>query len=234
MQRKLELVLALCAAVWTPRIDAQIPPPPPPPRRITKASDVFFTGSTRDERGLLNSRNPGYIIARDIDIAGWVVKTFRNVEDWHYAIVVDPDFIAARYGVPNSVLANAMLPGHIEDVPLIPREVPLIGAKEDPVVDPARRLPFADLATNGANRGVTINSFLLAHFPYVVVELNKWYVNNTQQGSYPFKGRGSAPSGWINDYVEPWMDPNSWWAFDPQKPDGTPLNNGDYVIVHGT
>jgi len=54
------------------------PAPPPPPPRITRASDVFFTGANDVERGFLNSRNPGFIIARDIDIAGWISVTFHN------------------------------------------------------------------------------------------------------------------------------------------------------------
>ncbi|MDQ6887534.1 MAG: hypothetical protein M3068_09590 [Gemmatimonadota bacterium] len=245
MRLTLPVALMLGAALWTPSTDAQNPPPPPPPspRRIL-ASDVFFTGPNDVERAFLNSRNPGFIIARDFQMAGWVVRTMKNIEDFKFGILPDPDYIASRYGAPNSFLASAMLPGHIEDVPLIPKEI----ASTSPIaaiaaavfsrpagpVDPARRLPFADVAPNGSPRGVTINSFLLAQSSYLEVELNKWYVNKTVQGPYQFSGRGPAPAGWVQDYAEPWVDANAFWAFDPAKPDGTPLNLGDYVILHGT
>ena len=240
MRHHVSVALMLSAALWTPRVQAQTPAPPPPPPRIARASDAFFTGANDVERGFLNSRNPGFIIARDIDIAGWVEKSFKNVEDWKFKLIPDPDYIAAHYGAPGSVLANATLPGHVGDVPLIPREISsaspsaqiaaMLFNRPTGPFDLARRLSFADFTTTGASRGVTVNSFLLPILPHIEVELNKWYVNKTVQGQFQFSGRGPAPAGWMKDDE----DPNVFWAFDPLKPDGTPLKEGDYVIVHGT
>jgi len=221
---------------------AQRPPaPPPPPPRITRASDVFFTGANDVERGFLNSRNPGFIIARDIDIAGWISVTFHNSEDWKFNLIPDPDYIAQHYGPPNTLLANATLPGHVEDVPLIPREYAstpegLIAGKlfNRPIgpFDVSQRLPFADFTPAGNTRGVTANSFLLPVQPHMEVELNKWYVDDATQDSYRFKGRGPAPAGWVRSSHPD--DKDVFWAFDPEKPDGTHLEKGQYVIVHGT
>lgn len=243
------IVVISAAVSWTVSpvcIRAQNPSaPPPPPPRITRASDVFFIGANDAERGFLNSRNPGFIIARDIEIAGWIAKRFRNVEDWKFKLIPDPDYIAAHYGPPNTVLANATLPGHMGDTPLIPRELttsPIPSVQEIAKIgallfnrpigpfDPSRRLPFADFTPTGQTRGVTVNSFFGPIFPHMEVELNKWYVEKATDGPFQFSGRGPAPAKWVKDG----MNPNVFWAFDPENPDGTPLQEGDYVIVHGT
>jgi hypothetical protein len=197
---------------------------------VTKASEVYFTGATRDERAALNSKNPAYIIARDVEIAGWLGQNDFGPEDWHWSIMVDPDFIAARYGA-GSPVANAMLPGHVM--------VPSLTHDEDPVPIPSQRLPFADMTTDGRSRGVTINSFVLTQVTDAQVmgaELDAWFVKDEtrkdwQGKSMSFHGRGQPPASWVQDKT----DPNVYWPFDPYNVDGKgPLVPGEYVILHGT
>src|SRR5204862_5585522 len=227
--QKLLTILALVGARPLGAQSRPPAPPPPPPRvTVTKPSDVYFIGGTRAQRDSLNSRDPDYIIARDFTIAGWIVRNFRNAEDWKYGLLPDPDFIATHGGGTGTPLASAMLPGHIEDVPWYDAAVKLSSADEK--INPSQRLPFADLTTSAQSRGVTINSFLLTQKDYMEVELNKWYVKAASEGSYRFKGRGPAPAGWVQDKE----DPNVFWPYDPERPDGNSLNIGDYVVVRGT
>lgn len=232
MRRTIQLLLVVSLIGLSTRLGAQgrPPAPPPPPARapVTKPSDVYFIGGTRAQRDSLNSRDPDYIIARDFTIAGWIVRTFRNAEDWKYGLLPDPDFIATHGGGMNGPLASAMLPGHIEDVPWYDVGVKLSTADEKIRAD--QRLPFADLATNAQSRGVTINSFLLTQKDYMEVELNKWYVKDATEGNYHFKGRGPAPAGWVQDKT----DPNVFWPYDPERPDGNSVGIGDYVVIRGT
>lgn len=229
MRRTMQFLVVMASLGFSTELSAQSAPPPPPPRApVTKPSDVYFTGGTRAQRDSLNSRDPDYIIARDFTIAGWIVRTFWNAEDWKYGLLPDPDFIATHGGGTNSPLASATLPGHIEDVPWYDMGVKLSTADEK--IASSQRLPFADLTTSGQSRGVTINSFLLTQHDYMEVELNKWYVKDATEGSYHFKGRGPAPAGWVQST----RDPNVFWPYDPERPDGNSLGIGDYVVVRGT
>ncbi|MDQ6886719.1 MAG: hypothetical protein M3068_05430 [Gemmatimonadota bacterium] len=57
-----------------------------------KASDLFFVGTTNLERGHLNSKNSVYIVARDIEIAGWLVQPWwkSNPNDPNSGFEVNP------------------------------------------------------------------------------------------------------------------------------------------------
>lgn len=198
--------------------------PCPPVAGVTRPSDVFFLGSTMAERGQLNSKNPAHLVACDVEVAGWLVDTAEahmsgnpsqnGIEDFHYVIRVDPDFIAARYR-PGVQLESVMLPGHLE-------QVGPTGQPYDPIVPATSRLPLADFDVDGAKRGITANSFLYATGGSTVDgELNAWWVH----------ARGPAPKGWVQDQ----SNPDLFWPFDPMNPDGSgPLKPGDYVVLHGT
>jgi hypothetical protein len=211
-----------------------------------KPSDVFFTGGD-PHNYQYNLKDPASIIAKNVLLAGWLVEIYDNclsgrlcIEDFHYKLIVDPDFIARMYGNGglSSLLNGVTLPGNPPQ--------------------PNNPMPFDDVSeSDGSSRGVTINSFTLPGdndwssteipFPRVMVEgeLNCWHVNDTHRGgpfgwAYNWKGRGKAPDGWIQQEYE-LADPDaieaqSWWPFVPSNPDGggRDLAVGDYVILRGT
>jgi len=168
-------------------------------------------------------------------------------EDMHYELMLDPDFIAARYGTPGSSLANVTLPGHRMTVALIPREIPFIGQTEDPPLDPAKRIPLSDIDPDGSSRGIDVNSFLLPVLPVSEglfhAELDAWWVRDFDDGvtdagkTIRVSGRGNAPAAWFQDPG----DANLFWPFNPRNPDALgdltvqpPPASPPYVIVKGT
>ena len=191
-------------------------PAPVRPKTLLRArpSDCFLSGE--------NAKEPGHVVQRDVELAGWLVADpffnedqRRVIEDFHYDIVLDVDFIAARYGAAGSsrLLADTIMPGN----PAGPG------------------LALADRAPDGTSRGTTVNSFLLPGMcgspATLTVELNAWHR----------RARGDPPPGWV-----PHPDPSppgfegayedTWWPFPPRNPDeeARNLKAGDYVLVRGT
>jgi hypothetical protein len=205
------------------------------PFSTIKPSDVFFdcgkdfdTISGRWHYGCLFSIN---LIRKNVVVAGWLTgppfvnnmdntgEAPRGVEDVHYNIKLDPDFIDRMYGPGglSSLLNNARYPGN----PFVPNN-PLI---------------FQDASIYGGLRGVTYNSFILpTSADDIHGELNAWHVHDrgalwTEFGWYV--GRGPAPGGWRQ--ITFGNDTNSWFPFDVMNPDAGPrsLQTGDYVIMKG-
>jgi len=209
-----------------------------------KPSDVFFDcfktydpepiWDRFDGRWQSDCRDSKYLIRKDVVVAGWLrvppivnnmtgdppKLTEHGVEDIHYKIKLDPDFVDRMYGPGglSSVLDSAIYPGHAEAKPL----------------PPYKPLPFSDIDVDGTSRGVTYNSFLLPGNDDIDGELNAWHVDDT--GTFwhrHFVGRGPAPGGWRKISFS--NDANVWWPFDIMNPDegSRPLQKDDYVIMKG-
>ncbi|MFL5804083.1 MAG: hypothetical protein ACJ8CR_20355 [Roseiflexaceae bacterium] len=199
-----------------------------------KASDVFFDCQPPDTQDAFGNwtktgcHPSAFIVRKNVLLAGWIVDDpghpggpFANsntagVEDVHYELLLDPDFIAGMYGPGglSAALNTAVLPGN----PV--RSVPA---------------PFQDIALGGSPRGVTLNSFYLPGGGEPLHnELNCWHVNTTSVPlSFNWFGRGPAPAGWTQVPFDGHSD--SWWPYHPLNPDGSGnLRSGDYVLMKGT
>lgn len=221
----------------------------PSPPKITP-SDVFFADAAHPDSkpgtsfGPLNTKPASSIVARDAILRGWIVAvedgggaivspnispTGIGIEDVHYSIVLDPDFITQKYGTQPNPLPGAWLPGN-----------PSEGATG---------ILLTSSPPGSSFNGITVNSFWnpgIVQTPIVMpIELNAWHMKGSARcglgGLFCFlynnyTGRGPAPAGWIHkEYGNPGPEAaDSWWPFDPDSPDGTPLNLGDYVEVQGT
>jgi hypothetical protein len=199
-------------------------------RARVQPSDVFFSGATPLARAKTNSKNPAFVIARNVWIGGWIIDDPDNAgpctpevcpEDLHWNLSPDPEFIAAHYG-PSSGLTGLMLPGHAESAPACP----VICEEGDPPQEPAKAMLFDDFDRGGTSRGITVNSFVLANSPHGTTlhfELNLWSVAQ----------RGNPPAGWIEWPEQPTL--GLYVPLDPRNP-GAPraFAPGDYVIGRGT
>ena len=172
------------------------------PAAAFKPSDIFFNPPPEQNRGAAtpnNNKGADFIIARDIEIRGWLINPSLNadgafefingncekrMEDFHYDIIPDLEWMLDPAKNPTlSQLVGAGFPGH--------------GSFRDYVICPAddlltpdclkcthgittQRLPFEDLGPNGLSIGFTPNSFLLpgnrvnpvSRVPQITVELN--------------------------------------------------------------
>lgn len=155
---------------------------------------------------------------------------FVGLEDVHYELIIDYDFIASTYGVDEGVFRGAALHGDYTDSRTTP-------------------LPIEDSDLSGHPLGIDINSLWL---PYqddslkpitLHTELNAWHqrASHWADGNrwHNYAGRGPAPAGWVErDYVAGLGNKASdnWWPFDPDDPEptGSLLKEGDYVEITGT
>ena len=235
----------------------------------TKASDVWFDfgNSWNLYWGTMlgNSKSSAAIARKDVLVAGWFSDyaqppnlPFPNnyplvnyvpmgqpgggVEDIHYDIMLDAQFIARMYGPGglSNALTDAVWPGN-----------PNPGNPPGPVAFPFATDP--PLEPGGA-AVVTFNSWILPSNGNadpgggrndVHGELNCWHVYDVHSKSFSenWRGRGPAPAGWI---VEDWemypefggdiADADTWFPFDPLDPEslGHRITGGDYVLLRGT
>jgi hypothetical protein len=232
----------------------------------TLPSAVFFDcdDSSRGPGGWYNTcKNSGSIVARDIVLQGWLRGPAPNwfggnndpiwVEDWHYDIDLDPDFIEQMYGPQGAFV-------ELGDTTLTAATTVLRG---NPPGGAASTLQLIDrTAGTGQPLGITVNSFLqpdnrasfddLTNSEAVLkAELNAWHVNN--QGSprcveffqqcRHWIGRGAAPAGWMaltaSQYptsVDAAAPTNTFWPYDPRLPlvGTSALVADDYVRMAGT
>jgi hypothetical protein len=170
-----------------------------------------------------NCQNSANLIRKDVVVAGWLVsapyvnKYDYGVEDIHYNIMLDPNFIDRMYGPGglSAALDHAVYPGN----PYVP---------DNP-------LPFEDLDPSGGPRGVDYGSFIIANNDYDIHgELNAWHVNDSGRlWTHRFVGRGTAPGGWRN--IAFGDDSDTWWPWDVMNPDGraASLQKDDYVVMRG-
>lgn len=225
------------------------------PNSPVKPSDVFFDGSDDDERGKRESKDPASIVSKNIILAGWLDdhgaphpdeaprhpyancryaewaggKEETVTEDFHYDFIPDPDFLMKVYGPGglSTALNRVVLPGN-----------------------PVNPMRFDDVSeTDGASRGITLNSFALPGNKVggffktfrvcIIGELNCWKVIGRHKLFVRrwWDGRGSAPSGWVaGNYCALDAQFGAFWPFDPPNPDNGPenLHRGDYVLMKGT
>jgi hypothetical protein len=176
------------------------------------------------------------IVARPVTLAGWLAggsELQGAIEDYHFSIYLDPDFIQRNYP-PNTLslpFLGAMLPGQPERQACwdwheawggdyaCPCGVGPIGA----IPGCVQRFPLA----NGAVPDVASLMLPGSTSDALTVELNAWHVDH----------RGPAPASYQQDATIA----NNFWAFDPVHGTNFPpiapqhvLAEGDYVIVTGT
>ena len=214
-------------------------------KTIIEPSDVFFDcggGQYNDEDTNLagewfyDCKPSSSIVARNVVLAGWLDSApsvscpSRCVEDIHYVLRLDPDFISQLYDDPtfDTPLTGAVLPGHLTT-----------GGPS------ATTLPFQDISEiDGSSRGIDLNSFIIpnqadiADF-YIQVELNCWHVLGTNDlFTRNWAKRGPAPAGWFNKAFGDGhtTDGDCWWAYAPDKPDksASAPQAGTYVRMKGT
>jgi hypothetical protein len=205
-------------------------------RSMPRPSEVFVdnTENTKPDNRMQTS-----IVARGVTLAGWLVGPELNngpypnppevgsgaSEDWHYDILLDPDFIERNYGSPVLIepIKSALLPGHGTN-------------RFEEFFDPPTRIPLLSSDSALPTSKPTAATFTLpGHGGSFVVELNAWHKWSDSRGSDGKPGRGPAPPGWTSD-----PDPSYFWnawPFDPRKgtsnATGSNLRAGDYVIVSG-
>jgi hypothetical protein len=185
----------------------------PPP------SSVFVdnTENTKEDNRMETS-----IVAQGVTLGGWLFDPQRNdgptplqmaSEDWHYDILLDPDFIERNYSSPVLVepVRSAALPGNV---------VPLNAG-------PAAPIPLLSSNTALTTSKPSAAAFMMPGNGIFTVELNAWHT----------WARGARPSGWVAD-PDMAKYANNAWPFNPLKgtanPGGPDLQAGDYVIVSGT
>jgi len=213
---------------------------------ITEPSDVFFDcGGGQDDdmdstitgEWFYDCKPSTSIVARNVVVAGWldtaptVSCAVRCVDDIHYILKLDPDFIQQLYGdaTIDTPLTGAVLPGRLADT-------------GGPAPSP---LPFQDVSeVDGSSRGIDLNSFIIPNqvdnpVLYIQGELNCWHAQGTNDlDARNWAKRGPAPAGWINKAFGDahTTDSDCWWAYDPDKPDksASPPQAGTYVRMKGT
>jgi hypothetical protein len=207
-------------------------------------------------------KNSSSIVLRDVVLQGWLRGPTANwyggdndpiwVEDWHYDIDLDPDFIEQMYGPQGAFLSLG--DGTLTAATTVLRGNPPGGTGMQ-LVDQA--------AASGQPLGITVNSFLqpdnradlndrMNSEAALKAELNAWHQND--QGSprclqyldqcRHWIGRGTPPAGWTSltaDGYSPWTvdaaaPANTFWPYDPRVPlvGTSPLVPDDYVRIAGT
>jgi hypothetical protein len=153
----------------------------------------------------------GALILGNISLAGWLIATpgpsgDNSIEDIHYSVWLDNDFIERNYGATTAGLNTAIMPGRWY-------------TEADNIVNPKLHIPL----TGG--QPPTASNFLLPGIEEFTVELNAWHKS---------KHNGQVPPGWIAD-PDPVARPDVFWPFQVTKPFGIPadLQEGDYVILTG-
>ena len=213
---------------------------------ITEPSDVFFDcGGGQDDdmdstitgEWFYDCKPSTSIVARNVVLAGWldsapgVSCAVRCVDDIHYILKLDPDFIQQLYGdsTIDTPLTGAVLPGRLASTG-----------------GPApTSLPFQDISeVDGSSRGIDLNSFIIPNqlanpVVYIQGELNCWHAQGTNDlFTRNWAKRGPAPAGWINEAFGDGhtTDTDCWWAYDPNVPEkgASALAAGSYVRMKGT
>ena len=194
-------------------------------------SQVFLHGeNSKDDTSWPNMPRAALgIVAQDVTLAGWIRPgdphredfpfSPPRSEDFHYGLLLDPDFIQRTYPAGVSPLVNAIMPGQPENQACW-------------VVNPGYGCPCllpgcaAKIPLTG-NAAPDAGTFLLPGNGYMEVELNAWHKS----------ARGPAPQGY-QDEPAPYTD-NAWgfnlatgMVLAPAA--SHTLQSGDYVIVTGT
>ncbi len=253
-QKQADLNLAVLGSVPGKRGGCGAPAPSSPP-----PSEVFLSG----ENSKNSTDGPFYmpraslgVVAFNVTLAGWLelagdhpgdpinARSNSNQppnqsEDWHFSLVLDPDFIQRNYVLANSgPLAGAVMPGQPEDE-LTWGLTGDLGTYSIPLT---------------AGHPPDVGTFMMPGEGDMTVELNAWHTNN--RGPAPpnyVPDPNAGPQNLTGDPMGPY--PVNAWAFDVTKgsvfaPNTTaaapPLQLGnpnssdafqrrpDYVIVTGT
>lgn len=209
----------------------QCPPvctaPPPAP------SQVFLRGeNSKDDTSWPNMPRAALgIVAQDVTLAGWIKPgdpqrgdfpfSPPRSEDFHYGLLLDPDFIQRTYPAGVNPLLNAIMPGQPESQACWTVN-PGYGC---PCLLPgcAAKIPLTGGSAPDAG------TFLLPGEDDLEVELNAWHKS----------ARGPAPPGYQEDADKTTYSDNAW-GFNTSTGTVLPasashsLQSGDYVIVTGT
>lgn len=249
-KKRLPWVLVVLAMFLAPRVQSQTPSCAMTVPHGCKPSDVFFSGPGVPVPSFGSNLKAGpSIVRKGVIVRGWLTKdpgpfsdavyhnesaeggVYLGLEDVHYNLVLDYDFITNLYGNNPSALTADVLPG-------------------DPVDSQTKPIPLVD-SGNGTLTGIGINSFWLPFDtgPLILhTELNAWH----QHGSHHcgalgqfcsayrnYDPMGTPPAGWVEKEDSTPLSnlaADNWWPFDPDNPDGqaTNLKPGDYVEISGT
>jgi hypothetical protein len=172
---------------------------------------LFQNGSPVPDQKHDRDGSNGALILGNISLAGWLIATpgpsgDNSIEDIHYSVWLDNDFIERNYGATTAGLNAAIMPGRWF-------------TELDNIVNPKLQIPL----TGG--QPPNASNFLLPGIEEFTVELNAWHKS---------KHNGQVPSGWIAD-PDPVARPDVFWPIQVTKPFGisTDLQEGDYVILTG-
>jgi hypothetical protein len=179
------------------------------PNLIPQPSAILFPNGTPipDQKHPRDGPDAAFI-ADNVTLAGWLISapgpgTDNNLEDLHYSIWPDNDFIERNYQPTTAGINTAIMPGRWY-------------TWFDNVVHPKVRVPL----TGGQQPNA--GTFLLPGTEEMTVEMNAWHKP---------KHNNSGPLGWVSVPSIPevaWpFDPQK--AFNlPSN-----LQDGDYVILSG-
>jgi hypothetical protein len=172
---------------------------------------LFQSGSPAPDQKHLRDGANGALILGNISLAGWLIETpgpggDNSIEDIHYSVWLDNDFIERNYGATTAGLNTAIMPGRWY-------------TELDNIFNPKVRIPL----TGG--QPPNASNFLLPGLDGFNVELNAWHKS---------KHNGQVPPGWIAD-PDPVARPDVFWPFQVTRPFNIPsdLEQGDYVILTG-
>lgn len=195
------------------------------PNSIPQPSALLFQNGTPipDQKHPRDGGDAAWI-ADNITLAGWLTATPtsagatppNSIEDVHYSLLLDDDFIERNYQATTSGLDSAIMPGRWFN-------------EADNIINPKKRVPL----TGGQplNAGMLL---LSGHGEEFTVEMNAWHRS---------KHNNQIPLGWLadpalSDVVWPFQVQTPFnFSPDPTcSPGGQPcttLQMGDYVILNG-
>jgi hypothetical protein len=207
--------------------EAQLHPSPE-----TRPSDVYFdcqqTYWAIDGTYYSNCCSSVNLVRKDVLVSGWLrdgMPYFNRypdgLEDIHYDLTLDADFLERMYGTNG--LSNALVSARWPGNPLAASPLRLATVPAPP----------------GGQRGTPFSSWILPGYygpaDGIHPELQAWHPNDEPPPFTGFhshsQGRGQPYPGW---QALP-EDDNAWFPFDPRDPDGSgsPLMPGDYVVMRG-
>lgn len=181
---------------------------------------LFQSGNKVPDQKHPRDGGDGAWIADNITLAGWLIRTpttsgaNNSIEDIHYSLWLDNDFIERNYQATTAGLDSAIMPGRWRD-------------EADNILFPKKKVPL----TGGQppNAGMFLLSGNGNEF---TVEMNAWHRSSHNQ---------QVPLGWLPD---PTLTDVVWpfnvqtpFDFSPDPTCGTQpcttLSMGDYVILNG-
>ena len=204
---------------------------------IPKPSSVFFQspdcldydnkpqGDCKHAKYDNPPNHDGAFIADNVTVAGWLIHSpgpccDTAIEDIHYDIWLDNDFIERNYGPLTQPLNSAIMPGRWS-------------TWLDDVFHPRVKIPLTD------GKQPNASTFLLPGNDSIMIELNAWHKswhNNPVPAGWVVQPNVKYIDGETGQEKEMDFKGDIYWPFDVRKPSGmgpgeTNIQAGDYVII---